>query len=175
MIIRHFNTVNTLDTVESGYSQTCCVSILQWSLGIIFTIMPTDPYKPKPRWGVVKIEQLWAECEDGKWVLCIHTCPRSTHTFENCKAEWQNPQTLNTPHYLRKPRIFIVMQNPSIGLSHTNPTPPTLSIIQQHLPTCTVFSYIYTSHALTSNQFGLAHRLLSPSFIHLCTNLHAQQ
>ena len=35
LIIRHFNTVNTLDMVESRYSLTQHVSIIRWSLGII--------------------------------------------------------------------------------------------------------------------------------------------
>ena len=34
VIIHHFNTVNTLDMVESGYLQTWHVSIMQWSPGI---------------------------------------------------------------------------------------------------------------------------------------------
>ena len=41
------NTVNTLDRVESGYSRTGRVSTtfrVQWSPGVICTIVPTDPY-----------------------------------------------------------------------------------------------------------------------------------
>jgi len=44
VIILHFNTVNTLDLVESGYLQTRHVSIIRWSPGIICTIVPTGPY-----------------------------------------------------------------------------------------------------------------------------------
>ena len=38
VIIRHFNTVNTLDMVESRYSR---MSIIQWSPGIICTVVLT--------------------------------------------------------------------------------------------------------------------------------------
>ena len=58
-----------------------------------------------------------------------HVCPRSTHThLKDCKAERQSDKTYKLgihPHYLS----LHYHANLSIGqLSHTNPTPPTLSI-----------------------------------------------
>ena len=50
VIICHFNTVNTLDMVESGYSRTWWVSVIRWSPWIICIPLP------KPRWCVVKID-----------------------------------------------------------------------------------------------------------------------
>ena len=55
MIIRNFNTVNTLNIIESGYSQTWRVPItlqIRWNPGIIYTIVPTGPFPwwDKDRW-----------------------------------------------------------------------------------------------------------------------------
>ena len=50
--------------------------------------------------------------------LCVCTRRVSmlhTHThLKDCKAEWTNPQTLNTPHYLREPGSFFCAKS-SIG------------------------------------------------------------
>ena len=48
------------------------------------------------------------------------------------------------------------------------------------IPNTTYFVWNHSTAIIANNlcllviDFGLAHRLLSPSFIHLCTNLHAQ-
>ena len=39
-----FNTVNTLDKLESRYLQMWCVSMILWCPGIICTVVPTGPY-----------------------------------------------------------------------------------------------------------------------------------
>ena len=58
MVICHFNTVNTLDIVVSGYLRIWRMSIIRWSPGIICTVVQTEVrwVSPIPRWSLVKIE-----------------------------------------------------------------------------------------------------------------------
>ena len=110
------------------------IALKWWSSGIVCTVVPTSQSHDG---DVVKIEgefYEWTttpECcaehgKDGKWALFIHMCVSTVHTLphthlKDCKAEWQNRQTLNTPPLLEKPGIFFNYHaNPSIGqLSHT--------------------------------------------------------
>ena len=130
MINRHFNTVNALNMVESGYSQTWRVPItlqIWWNLGIIYTIVLTGPFPwwDKDRWvSPIIAKAKMGSGEAKRWVLqqnnytrvqwrqnswakrgedrkCMHTmclhAPHTPHTpLKDCKAECQNPQTLNT-------------------------------------------------------------------------------
>ena len=92
--------------VESGYSRTWCDSVIWWSPGIIFTIVPTSQSQEG---GVVKMEgKLYKSTttpeysEDRTAVpisivkteseRCVYTRVSTlhTHTFD-CKAEWQKP------------------------------------------------------------------------------------
>ena len=125
----------------------------------------------------VKTKQLCRASWRRKWSLCMHTtCVHAPHThLKDSKAEWPNPQTLNTPPLLKKTQKFVFVQNPSKGqLSQQS---------QHHTPSmelhysnnsCQQFSVnIYSTHPLTSSRFWLAHRLLSfylsicvPTYMH---------
>ena len=92
----------------------------------------------------------------------MHTCVHIPHThLKDCKAEWPNP------HW---------MQNPSTGQQLSQQSQ------HQHLHCISEtaiaannfqFTFIQPMHLLVID-FVLAHRLLRPLFIHLCSNLYAQ-
>ena len=84
--------------VDSGYLRTGRVFIIRWSPSIICTIVPTGSYKPKPRWGQVKIEgnftteqphqsAEWRQNsyagrgEDGKWATNVQNCHKISKLY----------------------------------------------------------------------------------------------
>ena len=111
MIIRNFNTVNTLNMVELRYSQTWHVSIIFWSPSWLVSIpwwgedRWVSPYQPKPRWSwvirqknqphqsAVKTEQLcqawWRQ--KVSFMYTHNLCTHSTHIWRNAKLRVTKP------------------------------------------------------------------------------------
>ena len=65
------------------------------------------------------------------------------------------------------------MQSPSIGQELSQQSQHHTHLIELHYSNSCQLTFIQSTCLLVID-FGLAHRLLSPSFIHLCTSLHAQ-
>ena len=100
--------------------------------------------------------------------MYAHVCLRSTHAF---KAEWPNPQTLNTPSLLNKPRFWSLYfcTKPSIGQ-----LPQQTSMELHYSNSYQQFSaYIYSTHVLTSNPFWVGPQAPQPLFVYqpTCTTL----
>ena len=113
------------------------------------------------------------ECgEDRKWTSCICTQRVSmhhTHThLKDCKAEWQNPLTLNTLPLLEIEKtwkfFFLFVQNPSIGQQLPQQSQYRTPSMELHYSnSCQQFSaYIYSTHALTSNWFWVGPQAPQP-------------
>ena len=113
--------------------------------------------------------------------LCTQcVCTLHTHIWRTvrCKAEWQNPQRLSTPHYLRKSgSIFF---NFCAKPQHIGPQLPQQSQHHTHLMelhysnSCKQFSAcIYSTHALTSNWFWVGPQAPQPFIAYqpTCTTL----
>ena len=97
-----------------------------------------------------------------------------THTFEGVQSWVTKPTNAEYTPLLEKTRKFIFVQSPSTGQLSQQSQHHTFNgtALQQKLPT--IFGLHFTQPMLLAIDFELAHRLLSPSFIHLCTNLHTQ-
>ena len=100
--------------------------------------------------------------------MYAHVCLRSTHAF---KAEWPNPQTLNTPPLLNKSRFWSLYfcTKPSIGQ-----LPQQTSMELHYNNSYQQFSaYIYSTHVLTSNPFWVGSQAPQPLFVYqpTCTTL----
>ena len=94
--------------------------------------------------------------EDGKWALCMHwTCVHVPHRhLKDCKAEWPNPEILNTPPLLEK--------TPALDNFHSKPNTTHLWWNCITATAATIFNLHLFNPALTSNQFWVGAQAPQP-------------
>ena len=121
--------------------------------------------------------------EDRKWALCmLTTCIHTPYThLKDCKAEWPNPQTLNTPP-LEKLRSLFLSLYKSLAWDNFHSKHHTPSMELHYNNSYQQFSAnIYSPMHLLVVYFWLAHRLLrrylsicAPTYMHN-TKAHCTQ
>ena len=138
-----------------------------WRQKVSFTTGKTTPECSEDRTAVpsvVKTESEFCVCTQCVSTLHTHTW-RTAKLSDQTHKHWIHPLTWEN---LKIFKPYSIGQQLSQQSQHRIPFDETA--LQQQLPTIT---FIHPLHLLVIH-FWLAHRLLAPSFTHLCTNLHAQ-